>query len=67
MDKNSRIKGGLFIGSVMTLVFTIENLSKHDNLTIRNITISILSGVLWGSFVGLVFARLIVLLAQSKF
>jgi len=67
MDKKNKIKSGLYFGIVMTIVFILQNLQQHDNLTTKNIVITIVSGLLGGTVAGLLFGWLIGLFANSKF
>ena len=55
MDKKTKIKSGLFFGIVMTIVFILQDLLSHSNLTKKDITISIFSGLLGGALSGLLF------------
>ena len=66
MDKKAKIKAGLFFGTTMTIFFVLQNLLTHSNLTAKDITISIGSGVFGGALSGLLFGWLMGLFANSK-
>jgi hypothetical protein len=66
MDKKNKIKSGLYFGIVMTIIFIFQNLQQHDNLTTKNIVITIVSGLLGGAVAGLLFGWLMGLFANSK-
>ena len=67
MDKRNRIKAGLSFGIAMAIFFILKDLLTHDNLTTKNIIISIISALFGSAVSGLLFGWLIGLFANSKF
>ena len=67
MEKKSKLKTGLSFGITMTIFFVLKDLLTHDNLTTKQIIISIISGVIGGTITGLLFGWLMGLFANSKF
>lgn len=66
MDNKNKIKAGLIFGIAMTIFFILQDLLTHDNLTTKNIIITIVSGLFGGALAGLLFGWLIGLFANSK-
>ena len=71
MDKQNKMKAGLFFGIFMSIFFIIQSLWTYDELTTRNILISIFSGLLTGAlsgvFFGWFFGWFLGKFARSKF
>jgi hypothetical protein len=67
MDKRSKVRLGLYFGIVMTLLFILQELLTHDNLTTKSIMITVISGLFWGALAGLLFGWLMGVFANSKF
>src|SRR4051794_3556696 len=67
MDKRNRIKAGLSFGITLSVFFILQSLWKYDNLTAKNVIISIISGLFGGALSGLLFGWLIGLFVKSKF
>lgn len=66
MNKKNKIKAGLIFGIVMTILFILQDLLTHDNLTTKNIVIIIVSGLFGGALAGLLFGWLIGRFVNSK-
>jgi hypothetical protein len=64
MDKKTKIKAGLFFGIAMTVFYILQDLLTHPNLTIKDITISVVSGLFGGALSGLLFGWLTGLFAN---
>ncbi|MEO8821127.1 MAG: GRAM domain-containing protein [Ginsengibacter sp.] len=67
MDKKAKIKSGLIFGIAMTGFYIIQGLLTQDNLTTRNIIITIVSSLIGGVFTGFLFGWMMGLLANSKY
>lgn len=66
MDKKAKVKAGLFFGIAMAIFFILQELLTHSNLTTKDITVSIVSGLFGGALSGLLFGWLMGLFANSK-
>ena len=66
MDKRNKVKSGLYFGIAMTIFFILQDLLTHDNLTTKNIIITIVSGLFGGALAGLLFGWLMGLFTNSK-
>lgn len=66
MNKKNKIKAGLIFGIVTTIFFILQDLLTHSNLTTKNITIIIISGLFGGGLGGLLFGWLIGTFVNSK-
>ena len=67
MDKKIKIKSGLIFGIAMAMFYIIQGLLTHDNLTRKDIIITIVAGLIGGAVAGLLFGWIIGLFANSKF
>jgi len=67
MDKKSKIKTGLIFGIAMTAFFILQDLLTHDDLSTKNVIISIFSGLFGGVLAGLLFGWLMGWFSNSKF
>lgn len=67
MNKTEKVKSGLYFGITMTIFFILQDLWTHDNLSVKNITITIVSGLFGGTVAGLLFGWLMGRFANSKF
>ena len=67
MDKRNKVKSGLYFGIVTTILFILQNLLTHNNLTTKNIIITVVFALFGGALAGLLFAWVIGLLANCKF
>ncbi len=56
----------MFFGIVMAVVYDIQNLLTHSNLTFTNIIIIILKGLIAGALAGFLFGWVMRLFANSK-
>lgn len=66
MDKRNKVRAGLYFGIAMTIFFILQELLTHDNLTTKNIMITVVSGLFGGALAGLLFGWLMGLFANSK-
>ena len=55
MDKKSKFKSGLLFGGVMAMLFILQDLLTHSDLTLRSISVTILSGLAGGAVAGVLF------------
>jgi hypothetical protein len=53
MHKRDKVKSGLYFGIAMTIFFILQDLLTHDNLTIKNIIITVVSALFGGALAGL--------------
>ena len=67
MDKKSKMKAGLFFGIAMSLFFILQSLWTSDDLSTKNILISIFSGLVAGALSGVLFGWIMGKFARSKF
>lgn len=66
MNKKNKIHAGIIFGIVMTLFFILQDLLTNDNLSTKNIAITIISGLIGGALGGLLFGWLIGMFVNSK-
>lgn len=66
MDKRNKVKAGFYLGIVTALLFILQQLLTHANLTTKDIMITVVSGLFWGALAGLLFGWLTGLFANSK-
>ena len=66
MDKRSKMKAGLFFGMTIFLFFLGRDLLTHDNLTTKQIFISMVSALVGGVWSGVLFGWLMGKLTKSK-
>lgn len=67
MNKKNRFKAGLIFGIVMAVFFILQNLLANDYNTSKEITASVVSGLIIGVISGLLFGWLMGLFINSKF
>ena len=66
MDKRSKTRSGLYFGIAMAVLFILENLLTHDNVTTKKIVITVVAGLLQGAVAGLLFGWLMSRFVKSK-